>query len=146
MTIQLRKKMNALVPAKHYELSHAPMDSDLVPGSPYYEILKTHNEKLDFVMPQFYNGITRPVQDGFDGTGVRLTSTSEVYNSIANDLFPGQPTKVVFGFCILDCGGTSSNANSNQAVTVLQQVKAYNNGEFACNGKCFLDTYAVYSI
>jgi len=145
MTIQLRQKMNALVSARHYELTHAPMDSDLVPGSPYYEILKTHNEKLDFVMPQFYNGITSPVQDGFDGTGVRLTSTSEVYNNIANDLFPGQPTKVVFGFCISDCGGTFSNANSGQAVTVLQQVKEYNNGEFACNGKCLIVFLAYYT-
>ena len=85
---------------------------------------------------KFYNGVTRPVLDGFDGTNGNSgqTDTYIVYSNLANDMFPGQPEKVVFGFCISGC---QNNADGAQAATVMSQVKAYNNGEFACNGGAF---------
>jgi len=38
----------------NYELTHAPMDTDLAPTSKYYQILRDQNENLDYLMPQFY--------------------------------------------------------------------------------------------
>ena len=52
ITSNLRQKMDAL--GDNYELTHAPMDSDLVSTSKYYQILKDQNENLDYLMPQFY--------------------------------------------------------------------------------------------
>ena len=71
---------------------------------------------------------------GFDGVGPGQTKTSIIYDNIANDIFPGQPDKVVFGFCVSQCENTASGSD---AVQVLQQVKTYNSGEFACNGGAF---------
>jgi len=144
LTSQLRQKLDALstTTSKTYELTHVPMDSDLVPTSKYYQLLKAQHWNLDFVMSQFYNSITRPALDGFDGSGNGQVSASSVYTNLANDLFPGQPDKVVFGFCVSDCGGTNSNANGFQAANVMEGIKTYNNGEFACNGggKLFLSS------
>lgn len=100
-------------------------------------------------MPQFYNSITRPALDGFDGSGSGMVSASSVYTNIANDLFPGEPDKVVFGFCISDCSGTGSNTNGFQAANVMEGIKTYNNGEFACNGggkfvSCYLHSHFVH--
>merc|ERR1712194_24532 len=65
-----------------YEITHAPMDSDLVPSngfaSQYFRILKDRRADLDFLMPQFYNGVTRPGLDGFDGTGAGASHDSNV--------------------------------------------------------------------
>eukprot|EP00571_Detonula_confervacea_P007964 CAMPEP_0172313318 /NCGR_PEP_ID=MMETSP1058-20130122/20021_1 /TAXON_ID=83371 /ORGANISM="Detonula confervacea, Strain CCMP 353" /LENGTH=665 /DNA_ID=CAMNT_0013026957 /DNA_START=15 /DNA_END=2009 /DNA_ORIENTATION=+ len=136
MTSMLRQKLDTL--GSGYELTHAPMDSDLVSTSEYYKILKAQNANLNFLMPQFYNGNVRPVLDGFSGaTSEGRTSASIIYDNIANDIFPNQPEKVVFGFCTSDCGGTGSNANGAQAVKVLQDIKDYNGAEFACNGGAF---------
>ena len=114
LTTQLRTKMDALGPG--YELTHAPMDTDLVPDSPYYQILKGQRDELDFLMPQFYNGITQPASDKFDGMDRGKEKAAVVYNNLVNDLFGGQPEKVVFGFCISDCSAMGSNVNGNQAV------------------------------
>jgi len=120
----------------HTHIIDAPMDTDLVTDSPYYQILKTHRDKLNFLMPQFYNGITKPI-NGFTSALAGRPSLDQVYSNLANDMFQNDPQKIVFGFCIADCGGTGSNTNAAQAVTVLQQVKDHNNGEFACNGGAF---------
>jgi len=74
MTYLLRTKLDNLQATNgynrgRYELTHAPMDSDLLPTSKYFEILHQHRADLDFLMPQFYNGVTRPAVDGVDGTG-----------------------------------------------------------------------------
>jgi hypothetical protein len=48
-------------------------------------------------------------------------------------LFGGDATRIVFGFCISDCGGTGSNANAAQAAAVMTEVgDSYN-----CNGGAF---------
>ena len=77
-----------------YEVTHAPMDSDLVPDSQYFRILKERRADLDFLMPQFYNGVTRPGLDGVDGTGAGATSAAAMFSSLANDLFDQEPHKV----------------------------------------------------
>ena len=112
------------------------MDSDLTPStSKYFQILKTRQLDLDFLMPQFYNGVTRAQTDGVAGTGAGSISAGTLFSSLANDMFNMQPHKVVFGFCISDC--SSWNTTATQAVTILSDLKAYNSGQYSCNGGAF---------
>jgi hypothetical protein len=46
-------------------------------------------------------------------------------------MFNGDPTKVVFGFCISDC--SDSNANAEQAVMFMNDLKS----SYPCNGGAF---------
>ena len=142
LTSKLRTKLDALQVSDgynrgRYELTHAPLDSDLTPDSMYFQILRDRRADLDFLMPQFYNGYTRPAVDGIDGTGVGALSAADMFKGLANDLFDSEPHKVVFGHCISDCSGTGSNVNSAQAVQITADLKTHNNGEFACNGGAF---------
>lgn len=114
------------------------MDIDISrPDSKYYEILKARNSDIDFVMLQFYNGVTRPGLDGVDGTGSGSMSAAALFDMLANDMFNEQPNKVIFGFCISDCSGTGSNVDASQAVEILSDLKTLNGGEFHCNGGAF---------
>jgi hypothetical protein len=71
------------------------MDSDLTPStSAYFQILKSRRSDLDFLMPQFYNGVTRPAVDGIAGTGSGAMSAAVMFTSLSNDLFASQPNKV----------------------------------------------------
>lgn len=146
ITSLLRTKLDVLQTSNgynrgRYEITHAPMDADLVPtnghASKYFDILHERRADLDFLMPQFYNGYTRAGIDGFDGTGAGSIKASTIYSSLANNVFDNEPNKVVFGHCISDCSGTGSNVNANQAVQIQRQIKEFNNGEFACNGGAF---------
>lgn len=97
LTSKLRTKLDALAtqPATgRYELSHAPMDADLTIDSEYYKILKARNADLDFLMPQFYNGVTRAVTDGIEGTANGPSSAVSIYNNLVTDLFSNEPEKV----------------------------------------------------
>jgi len=146
LTTNLRTKLDNL--GSNYELIHSPMDVDLMdppdptpPGSPitetlYYQALKTQAQasRLDFVVVKFYNGASRPVSDGFDNAAVGDVSARSIYERVATDMFSNEPDRVVFGFCVSDCSSTGSNASGPQAVTVLQDVKTYNSGQFECNG------------
>ena len=59
LTSKLRVKLDALQLSNdyncgHYELTHAPMDTDIsIPNSKYYQILTNCSNDLDFIMPQF---------------------------------------------------------------------------------------------
>ncbi|KAL3772120.1 hypothetical protein ACHAWO_013525, partial [Cyclotella atomus] len=134
LTRKLRVKLDVLQGTNgynrgRYEVTHAPMDSDISrTDSKYYQILKARNADLDFLMPQFYNGVTRPAVDRVYGTGAGSMSAVSIFDILANGVFQAEPHKVVFGFCISDCGGTGSNANADQAVQVLSDLKAYNQG------------------
>ena len=56
------------------EITHAPMDADVIPGRPYYDnVLRVTGHMLDFLMPQYYNGYTRPAIDGVSGTCTQVT-------------------------------------------------------------------------
>ncbi|KAL3779785.1 hypothetical protein ACHAW5_005612 [Stephanodiscus triporus] len=143
LTSKLRVKLDALQVTNgynrgRYELTHAPMDSDLTPStSKYFQILKARRADLDFLLPQFYNGVTKAHVDGFGGSGAGAMSAASLFSSLANDLFNMEPNKVVFGFCVSDCSATGSNANAAQAVKVMSDLKIYNNGQFSCNGGAF---------
>jgi len=114
-------------------VTHAPMDPDLLPDKAYYKLLKEVSSSLDFIMPQYYNGYTRPAIDGIDGTGTGSISALSHYNTLVNDMFDGDATKVIFGFCISDCSGTGSNANAIQAANVMSSLRTY----YPCNGGAF---------
>ncbi len=116
------------------EVTHAPMDADVIPGRPYYDdVLMVTGHQLDFLMPQYYNGYTRPAIDGVGGTGAGSMSALSHYTDIVNGIFGGDPKRMVFGFCISDCGGTGSNANGAQASTVMTDLA----DTYPCNGGAF---------
>jgi hypothetical protein len=116
------------------ELTHAPMDSDIIPGKPYYDdVLMETGHLLDFLMPQYYNGATRPVTDGINSSGAGQMSALSHYDTIVNNIYGGDPNRMVFGFCISDCGGTASNANGQEAAVVMSDLAQYH----SCNGGAF---------
>ena len=69
------------------EITHAPMDIDLAPSAAHFQLLKDISHALDFIMPQHYNRITRPVLDDIDGTGVRSASALHHYHTLVDELF-----------------------------------------------------------
>ncbi|KAL3923992.1 MAG: hypothetical protein SGILL_001318 [Bacillariaceae sp.] len=114
-------------------VTHAPMDVDLLPNTDYYDLLKNAAPSLDFLMPQYYNGVTRPVVDGLGGQGSGSMSAQEHYSTIIFEMFGGDATRMVFGFCIQDCSFTGSNANAFQAATVMTDLSLI----YPCNGGAF---------
>ena len=94
LTYKLRVKLDALNRGRLI-VTHAPMDIDLTPDtSKYYQILKARRDDLDFLMPQFYNGVTRPVTYGVDGAAPGGISAASLFSSLANDMFNREPNKV----------------------------------------------------
>jgi hypothetical protein len=77
------------------EISHAPMDLEIVPGKPYYEdVLKVTGNKLDFLMLRYYNGITRPV-NGINVSNDGSPSALSHYTTIVDGIFEvGDPDQV----------------------------------------------------
>ncbi|CAB9516523.1 Chitin binding domain [Seminavis robusta] len=128
VTVGLRNSLapNAIV-------THAPMDVDMEPNTMYYQLLKDISFTLDFLMPQYYNGVTRPVVDGIDGTGAGSSSALVHYSTLVDDLFNGDATRMIFGFCISDCSGTGSNADANQAAELITSLAQH----YSCNGGAF---------
>lgn len=114
-------------------VTHTPMDADLVQGSAYFNMLQEISDTLDFLMPQYYNGYTRPARDGFAGTGFGSMSAAQHYRRVVDTMFSGDATRMIFGFCISDCGGTGSNANSQQAATVMREIGQH----YYCHGGAF---------
>jgi hypothetical protein len=112
-------------------VTHAPMDVDLVPGTAYYNMIVSLGSILSFLMPQYYNGVTRPAVDGLEGNTVGAMSALEHYTNLVEDVFNGDSSRVVFGFCISDC--RDSNASGQQAASVMSVLSFY----FSCNGGAF---------
>lgn len=128
VTLGLRNKLPSTA-----EISHAPMDADLVVGKGYYNVLVETASSVDFLNPQYYNGITRPAIDGIDGAQFGRVSTLLHYTNIVDNIYGGDATKVVFGFCILDCIGTNSNVNGAQAAKIMTDLSTH----YKCNGGAF---------
>ena len=110
-------------------VSHAPIDADLLPGKGYYEALKSVSSSLSFLNVQYYNGITNAITNGLSGTGNGASQSAiSHFRSLVDNLFGGNPTKVVFGFCLNECG--KYNSNGNQAAAVMTSLKS----AYPCNG------------
>jgi chitinase len=126
--------LKTTLPANQNIVTHAPMEPDCEQGTAYYNILKNNAAYLDFLMPQYYNGFTRPALDGLsDTSGGSRPNALPHYNTLVNDMFSGDATKVIFGFCISDCSGTGSNASGQQAASVMTQLHSTH----SCNGGAF---------
>ncbi|CAK0848203.1 unnamed protein product, partial [Prorocentrum cordatum] len=114
----------ALPPGKI--ISHAPMDGDIAAGAPYFRVLQEVASSVDYLLPQYYNGPLRPAID--------TQPAIEHMGHLVDDIFGGDASKVVFGFCIADCSGTGSNVDGSQAAAILQDVAA----AFPGHGGAFL--------
>lgn len=104
-------------------VSHAPMDSDLDSGDMYFNVLKNVAPFVDYLLPQYYNGFLRPAND--------MLPVLSHFGDLVHGIFDGDESKVIFGFCISDCG--SFNVDGAQAVRVLEAL----NEEFPNNGGAF---------
>lgn len=122
---QLTTDLQALMPAEK-TVSHAPMDGDVDRGDPYYDALKQVASSVDYVLPQYYNGPFRPANN--------LAAVRPHFTNLVNDVFGGDASKVVFGFCNSDCSGTGSNVGSSQAVSIMREVTEW----FPGNGGAYL--------
>eukprot|EP00959_Pyramimonas_sp_CCMP1952_P281981 5893495-Pyramimonas_sp.AAC.1 len=107
-------------------ISHAPMDGDIAAGAPYFSVLQEVASSVDYLLPQYYNGPLRPAID--------TQPAIEHMGHLVDDIFGGDASKVVFGFCIADCSGTGSNVDGSQAAAILQDVAA----AFPGHGGAFL--------
>jgi chitinase len=138
LTTELRASLDAAFPGERKLVTHAPMDSELQVGDPYYAILETVADDIDFLMPQYYNGGVSPfTQDG-------LAAIEEHYGALVDGLFDGDASRVVFGFCIEP--GCNPVATQPEAVAVMQTVEGWHPG----NGGAFFwahpdDTGAWFS-
>ena len=99
ITSKMRTKLDTLQATNgynrgRYEVTHAPMDSDLTVDSKYFQILHARRADLDFIMPQFYNGLTRPAVDGVNGSGAGALSAASMFGSLSNEMFDQEPHKV----------------------------------------------------
>jgi len=118
VTIGLRNSMPA-----GSELTHAPMEPDMVPGKAYYNVLRGVASSLDFLMPQYYNG--------FVESSTNFPGALSHFTTITNEMFDGDASKVVFGFCINDCG--TFNLDGYQSADVMEKLSQ----TYSCNGGAF---------
>jgi chitinase len=125
LTTELRASFDAASPDEHRRVTHAPMDSELEAGDPYYELLGRVADSVDFIMPQYYNG----GRDPFTPEGLESIHTH--YTALVDDIFGGDASKVVFGFCIEP--GCNPVATQPAALEVMQTVDAWYPG----NGGAF---------
>jgi len=105
------------------ELTHAPMEPDLMPGTGYFKVMQDVADKLDFLMPQYYNGYIRPYEN-FDGA-------LDHFRTLTDTVFNGDASKVVFGFCINDC--SSFNLDGVKSAKVMEWLAE----SYPCNGGAF---------
>ena len=128
-------------------ITHAPMDADVIPGTAYYALMQEFAfTDIDYLLPQHYNGITKAHVDGLTGTGAGSMSGLTHYSTLVEEIYDGDATRVLYGFCISDCSGTGSNVNKGQAKTIMEDLSTY----FPCNGGAFFwvsahDTGASWS-
>lgn len=134
VTIGLRNKL-----PEGSEVTHAPMDGDMVPGKGYFEVLKEKEvaDSLDFIMPQYYNGIVKPAID--------YNGAVQHFRALKDEVFDGDASKIAIGFCIRDCNA-GYPINGASAASIMTQLGQ----DFPCNGGAFFwmasdDSYASWS-
>lgn len=94
------------------------------PGRGYFNVLKEIAEDtLDFLMPQYYNGYVR--------SNTNFPGALSHFTTITDQMFGGNPNKVVIGFCFSDCG--SFNLDGDQSAQVMEWLSE----EYPCNGGAF---------
>ncbi len=116
LTTGLRAALDAL-PGGPKLVTHAPMDSQLHAGDPYFEIVDQHADAISFLMPQYYNGGMSP----YDPNG--LAAIEDHYRALVDGPFGGDASRVVFGHCIEP--GCDPVATQPAAVDVAQTVASW---------------------
>merc|ERR1719442_397547 len=119
---QLTTDLQELMPA-HKTVSHAPMDRDIDRGDVYYELLKSISSSVDYVLPQYYNGFISVTTDP--------DPAYTHFADLANDMFGGDASKVVFVFST----GWNNEfcTNGTQATEIMTTVTE----RFPANGGAF---------
>lgn len=109
--VELHQQLRIALPGKL--LTHAPENNQMVKNGTYWNIIADVMD-VDFISVQYYNDHPDPISD--------LSGSIDHYATIVNDLFGGDATKVVFGFCIADCG--SFNVGKDKAASITKSVLA----------------------
>ena len=104
-------------------VAHQVTDTQVMNG--WYQPLKS----MDFVIVEYFNGVTRPGVDGWQPAGLGDYAVSEVYQHLVDQLLDA--TKHVFGFCIHDCSYTASNVAGVKAVEILKEASPLCHGGVA---------------
>ncbi len=118
-------------------VTHVPMDADLVPGQGYYSVLQGVASSLSYLNIQYYNSIVNTAADGFTGAssnacyGGPCQSAISHYQNLVSNMFNGDATKLVFGFCLTECN--SFDVTGVQAAAILEDLTTH----FPCNGGIF---------
>ena len=107
LVVSLNNQLRSSLPSGKL-LTHAPENNMMVEGGSYWNILQQCNG-VDFISVQYYNDLPAPTKNQGD--------TLKHYDSIVTDLFGGDASKVVFGYCITDCGSYNMNADAATAFT-----------------------------
>jgi len=113
LTTGLRQSLDASFPGEDKLVTHAPMDHEIDQGDHYYDIVKDVADAIDFLMPQYYNGGLSP----FEPAGLGAIHTH--YDNLVHDVFDGDASRVVFGYCIEP--GCNPTATQPEALGVTQQ-------------------------
>jgi len=114
--IDVTNGLSASLPTGAY-ITHAPMQVWLDnSSSPYWNVMAQVGSKISWLNVQYYNNPPNPVSNP--------SGAISHYKNIVNNLFKGDATKVVFGFCISEC--SEYDASPSQAESITQQlVQAY---------------------
>jgi len=104
--IDLNNRLRAALPGKL--LTHAPENNLMVSGGPYWNIL-TKCQGVDFISVQYYNDHPDPISNP--------SGSISHYEAIVKDIYGGDATKVVFGYCITDCPRYNMGAAAAAAFT-----------------------------
>lgn len=116
LTTGLRAALDAL-PGGPKLVTHAPMDSELHAGDPYFDIVSAHADAISFLMPQYYNGGMNP----YDPAG--LAAIESHYRALVDGPFGGDASRVVFGHCIEP--GCNPVATQPAALDVAKKVAGW---------------------
>ena len=115
-------------------ITHAPPDSKVEKGTLYFNNLKNIKDNINFLLPQFYNGVANLQANGFDGKAQTLFT--DLQGTSDEKLFDAK--QLVIGVCNGDgCDGhglPDPTSTPHSVVTIVDQLNA-----FACpNGGIFL--------
>lgn len=122
-TLRTRQGLDALGAGKL--LTMAPMSTDVDPNDPYVKMLqkvvsgKPVADRVDLLMPQYYNGYLRIPLASTDTGAAEWALVETHYRNLVSVM--GGANKMVFGFCNGDCI-SGHNSNSQQALTVVTKL------------------------
>eukprot|EP01059_Diplonema_ambulator_P022424 TRINITY_DN37711_c0_g1_i1.p1 TRINITY_DN37711_c0_g1~~TRINITY_DN37711_c0_g1_i1.p1 ORF type:complete len:461 (+),score=112.81 TRINITY_DN37711_c0_g1_i1:47-1429(+) len=125
--VGVTEEVRSVVPANAL-VGHIGHDTHLVEGTWYHNAMRRASGVTDFLVAQYFDGLTRP---GLEGLGGGVYASAMVhYTELVETCFNGDSTKVVFGLCISSCSASNSNTDAQAAVSLMQQLQT----RYTCNG------------